>query len=62
MRPSGDMIPWTLGQQYPDSSFGSLAGVGSSREATIQGLTCYGTGTSGAYSVSPLAAEEGVCY
>ncbi|KAF4755641.1 N-acetyltransferase 10, partial [Perkinsus olseni] len=27
MRPSGDMIPWTLGQQYPDSSFGSLAGV-----------------------------------
>ncbi|KAF4656300.1 N-acetyltransferase 10 [Perkinsus chesapeaki] len=27
MRPSGDMIPWTLGQQYPDSGFGSLAGV-----------------------------------
>ncbi|CAH8440187.1 unnamed protein product [Schistosoma turkestanicum] len=45
LRPSGDLIPWTLSQQFCDASFGELSGVRVVRIAThpdYQGLG-YGT-------------------
>jgi len=34
LRPSGDLIPWTVSEQYQDDSFGSLNGIRIVRIAT----------------------------
>ena len=34
MRPSGDLIPWTISEQFQDSNFGQLNGIRIVRVAT----------------------------
>lgn len=43
-RASGDLIPWTIGQQYQDTNFPKLSGARIVRIATHpdhQGVSCY---------------------
>lgn len=45
VKPSGDMIPWTLGQQFHDTGFGQLNGVRVVRIATHPALDKKGYGS-----------------
>ena len=45
LRPSGDMIPWTLSQQYSDTDFGQLNGVRIVRIAVHPSLARMGYGS-----------------
>lgn len=45
IRPSGDLIPWTISEQFQDESFGSLSGARIVRVATHPNAQGRGYGT-----------------
>lgn len=45
IRPSGDLIPWTISEQYQDDSFGQLNGIRVIRIATHPNAQNKGYGT-----------------
>lgn len=45
IRPSGDLIPWTISEQFQDDSFGRLNGIRIIRIATHPGAQNKGYGT-----------------
>ena len=52
LRPSGDMIPWTLSQQFSDTDFGQLNGVRIVRIAVHPSLARMGYGTEAIKQIS----------
>ena len=57
LRPSGDMIPWTLSQQFSDTDFGQLNGIRIVRVAVHPQLARMGYGSEAIRQISQYATH-----
>nr|CEL70485.1 TPA: Predicted P-loop ATPase fused to an acetyltransferase (ISS), related [Neospora caninum Liverpool] len=60
MRPSGDLIPWTLAQQFADEDFGALTGARVVRIACHPSLQRLGYGTAALQQLMDFFEMKGV--